>query len=631
MPESIIKILRFEGKADGWFDPPREIFDVPREQVFSAARITVVGEFQSTVHEVSIFITAGPDNIFVNSINTVVTDKKPSVKGDTTLSHLVPGVLYNVNITAKGFATGERTLITVELLELDSTVANVTRDILLETESQARQNNATVNALTFGISEASFAHFMVPPKSFPEVEIGRVPFLKVRLSMETLNYPWYPILYIDVSAEELVMAGYLQLAFYRSTDQAPFSQPVAVVLAQVLVRCRPAMVTTTEDSLELQFRHADLLNPPSILIHDPSAETGVLGGGYPSIADFEAQVNGYVTQMITKDGPLGFALPAYLESRALPDYWDHVLNMRLEFLKFKYETVQVHGRPVSYLFIIFSMNSLGLPPACHCDEPSVMDTASEMGDNLAPTVFEALQHQAKQGRPLSKIWSKVTSGRTDYTAILGAAQVAAFGMSQKTFREAAKPYAFFGHDQSSSTSKNGAVYASVRFWYSVSLKKAEITDQGIRAVIDIAGEGSAKAAVRDKCGHDVLRASERLRITLRNNSIKWRPSIEFTSKNPREITIAAIADAHDVGKPEVELDFVGGPPPPLDQTIDWVLTQIAEGTKGSLGKMASDQLTIRLVRSLEDNGAIRLQFVENDFFKDEALVLLGRLWSRGWE
>tara|TARA_R110002003_G_scaffold104_19_gene8324 strand:- start:2205 stop:2462 length:258 start_codon:yes stop_codon:yes gene_type:complete len=84
-----------------------------------------------------------------------------------------------------------------------------------------------------------------------------------------------------------------------------------------------------------------------------------------------------------------------------------------------------------------------------------------------------------------------------------------------------------------------------------------------------------------------------------------------------------------VGKPDVDLDLAGGPPP-LDQVINWVLEQVIEGTRGSLGKMASDQLTIRLVRTVEDNGAIRLRFVDNKFFVDEAVLLLGHLWSQSW-
>jgi hypothetical protein len=46
--------------------------------------------------------------------------------------------------------------------------------------------------------------------------------------------------------------------------------------------------------------------------------------------------------------------------------------------------------------------------------------------------------------------------------------------------------------------------------------------------------------------------------------------------------------------------------------------------------MASDELTIRLVRTVEDNGAIRLRFVDNKFFVGEAVVLLGHLWSQSW-
>jgi hypothetical protein len=460
--EPIIKTLRFEGTANGWFDPPKQTFDVQHEVVFSAVRVTVAGKADERNHDIHLFLSVGPNDTFVNGISAEVLDKKPSIRGVSKLSRLVPGLGYNFHLTAGGFSTDEHVLITAELLKLDSTVADVTRDILRDAELEPEGHN--VNALAFGFSEASFAHLMVPPRTMPEVEIGPVPFLKVRLSMESLWFPWYPIVYIDVSAEELVITGHLQLAFYRTTDTAQFPQPVAVVLTQVSVHCRPAMVTRTKDHLELQFRSAELLGSLSIDIRDPSAATGILGGGFASIDEFKEQVNDYLNQITTKKGDLGFALPAYLESRALPDYWQRVLHMRLEFLRFEYKTVQVHGRPISYLFIVFSTNSLDLPPPCYCEEPSLVQAASETDDDSTPTVFGALQRQAKQGRRLPKGWETVvTSKRTDYTDILGAAQVAAFGMSEKAFREAAKPYANFGHDQSSSTSVHGAVYASVRF------------------------------------------------------------------------------------------------------------------------------------------------------------------------
>ncbi|UDD63755.1 hypothetical protein AFCA_011016 [Aspergillus flavus] len=625
MSDHIIKTLRFEGKADGWFDPPRQSLDVQRGYPFSAVRVTITGTANNRNHAIRVILTSEPDDNYVSSIFAEVPDKKPSIKGALYLSRLLPDLAYNVSFSAGGFSDDEHVSITVDLLELDSTAAAVARDILSDTEI----HDNGVNALTFGFSEASFAHLMVPPTSLPEVEVGPVPFLKVRLSMESLEFPWFPMVYIDVDAEELVIAGNLQLAFYRTADPAQFPDPVAVVLAQVSVRCRPAMVTRTKEILELQFVCAKLLGSISINVRDPSAETGV-AGGFASVAEFEKSVNGYITQITNKSGDLGFALPAYLESRPLPDYWHRVLNMRLEFLRFQYKTVKVHGRPISYLFLVFSMSSLNLPPPCYCEQPSLTQAALETDDNSTPTVFEALQQQAKYGRLLPKKWSKtVTENRTDYTDILGAAQVAAFGMSQKAFQEIAKLYANFGRDQSSSTSIHGAIYASVRFWYNVSLKTAKIGEDDIRVGIDLAGEGSAKAAVRDRCGHDVLRESVSLRLTLQNNSITWRPYISVNSTEPREMTIVAVADAR-VGKPDVDFDFPGAPPPPLDQAIGWVLTQLVEGTKDSLGKIASDQLSIRLVRTLEDNGAIRLRFAVNEFFKDEAFVLLGQLWSQSW-
>lgn len=384
-------------------------------------------------------------------------------------------------------------------------------------------------------------------------------------------------------------------------------------------------VTTTRDTLQLQFLSAELVDGLlSVDIRDPTA---VLAGGYASMDEFRDAVrNDYLRQITTKTGDLGFALPAYLETRPLPDYWHRVLNMRLQFLRFQYKTVQVHGRPISYLFIVFAMTSLGLPPPCFCEEPSLVETSADNSPDTVPTGIK--DAMTRPDRPQPKSWDKfLPPQHTDYTDILAAAQVSAFGMTQQTFREAAKPYTNFGHDQSSSTSLNAAVYASLRFWYRVSLSTADITADGITVVIDGAGEGTAKAAVRDNCGHDVLSVSERLRVTLHGNSVTWRLSIRNVGgTSPRGVVFVAAAEAH-LGRPDVELDLAGGPPPPLDQAMNWVLEQIYEGFKGTLGKIVEDQLTIYLIRTVEDTGSVRLRFVDCRFFEGEAAVLLGQLSS----
>jgi CRISPR/Cas system-associated protein endoribonuclease Cas2 len=44
-----------------------------------------------------------------------------------------------------------------------------------------------------------------------------------------------------------------------------------------------------------------------------------------------------------------------------------------------------------------------------------------------------------------------------------------------------------------------------------------------------------------------------------------------------------------------------------------------------MNKLASDQLTNRLVHTMENDGDIRLRAVDNKFFAKEAVVLLGQL------
>jgi hypothetical protein len=96
------------------------------------------------------------------------------------------------------------------------------------------------------------------------------------------------------------------------------------------------------------------------------------------------------------------------------------------------------------------------------------------------------------------------------------------------------------------------------------------------------------------------------------------------------VTITALADSR-FGRPDITFDSTGGPPPPLDQVINWLFSTICDITLRSLNRIVSDQLAIRIVHIAEDNGLIRLRFVDNRFFAKEAVVLLGHLWSRSWE
>lgn len=179
------------------------------------------------------------------------------------------------------------------------------------------------------------------------------------------TFSW-PFVHIDVSTNEIVVLGQLLLVFHRAGDK-PLYNPVAVVSAVLNVYCQPAMVTTTNDALQIQFRRAGVVEGSTLVdIRDKTAETGILHG-YTSIPEFEEDANRYLNQIISNTGPLGFALPAYLASRPMPDHWNHVLNMELYFECFDYRSVKVHDFPISYLFIVFSVRSLNLPPPCYCE------------------------------------------------------------------------------------------------------------------------------------------------------------------------------------------------------------------------------------------------------------------------
>jgi len=86
----------------------------------------------------------------------------------------------------------------------------------------------------------------------------------------------------------------------------------------------------------------------------------------------------------------------------------------------------------------------------------------------------------------------------------------------------------------------------------------------------VVAEGSAKAAARGagKCkGRDLISAGQRLRVTLKDNEIRWMPKIErISGASPSEVAIAAPA----VARPgDLKVDFDGDLTAPLDEVVGW--------------------------------------------------------------
>ncbi|KAK0652531.1 hypothetical protein B0T16DRAFT_387781 [Cercophora newfieldiana] len=641
MADPIIKKLAFTGRAvSGKFVPSRQRFSLERGAIFSAVRVSINGQSEGRDHGSSLIVSAVPSGDVAYSNSFQVPDRKPTTRVSLSgyfFSRIGAGD-YEVEYYGSNFAENEAISVTVELLSLDTNLGDVTRDVLAAAEAE----DPNTKAITFGISEASFAQFMVPATG-PEIEVGPKRFLYVTAQLASDAFPWYPPVHIDIAKEEIVMSGEMTMRFWRIDD----GREVADARATLTVRCQPAMLTTTKDMLQLRFASAELLaGSLTINVYDATAQ-GVLGGGYPSVDDFNKAVGRYVDQMVQannnignenraegEEQKLGALIPAWIATRYMPDHWQRVQNLTARFLGFRYKTVLIHERPIAYLFLVFSIQSMGLPPDCFCEKDPALagqNNASASPDDEVPTILSVLRNQARnQDQKLPAKLSKLLAqtGRPDYTDMQAAAIITALGISQSAFQEAAKPYSALGHDQRQSTSTDAGLYASLRFWYHVSLAKAEIVDDGIRAVVDGVAEASVKAAVRGygKCkGRDVLSASQRLRVALRDNEIKWTPSIVW-EVDKRETSVVMPATAK-VSDPKVEWD--GDLTPPLDEVISWVLGEIGKGYRGSLNKQAAEKCSISILRGRQDSG-IRLRFVDNRFFAGQAAVVFGQLYADSW-
>jgi hypothetical protein len=617
MPETIIDSFRFEGKTkNGVFNPDDKVFSISDELILSAARLTIVAPAKGRTHNTD-FRIYYPDNRWANGGSEEVPEGEPILVGPSVRLHTFPpGDRYRLSITSYDYSPTEEedVLVTIDLLKLDSDVAEVTRDVLRDAESELG-----INAIAFGISEASFTYLLTDRYTAPALKVGTTPHLELYLTLQSQWTPPWPFVHIIVSdkesANEFVISAGLLLTFHRAVE-APFGDPVAEVSATLNVHCKPAMVTTTKDTLQIQFRSVELLST-SLKMYDKT-QTGILGG-YASIPEFTEDANRYLEQVVvSQKGDLDFALPAYLKSRPMPDHWHHVINMELDFRHFAYRTVKVHGIQVSYLFIIFSMKSLGLPPPCFCETES----ASLQEASTPSAAINSLQNQKQQKRSLSQR-DEVERPKPDWWRITVPAQIAAFGLSQQSFQEIARPHAEMGDDQNFST--GGDIYASARVWFSTRLEDAEITSDGVKAVFDITAEGTAKAAVRDKCGHDVLSVSSRLRVRVEDTSIKW--SLRIISdmhQFPLELIIIADADAH-VGEIHTTYDGALAPPPPLNRVDDWLHDTVINSLRPSLSKLASEKASIRLIQAIQNNDYMSLFPVDDRFFAGEAAVVLGQL------
>lgn len=74
--------------------------------------------------------------------------------------------------------------VTVDLPKLDKTLAQVTKDVLMDAEKELG-----INAMTFGISEVTFSTLMTQPFTTPEIKVGQTAGLFMKLDMQWDDYP----------------------------------------------------------------------------------------------------------------------------------------------------------------------------------------------------------------------------------------------------------------------------------------------------------------------------------------------------------------------------------------------------------------------------------------------------------
>ena len=637
MAETVLATVRFSGNADanGTFAPPDQAYTVTFEAPFGVAVLTIQGARSGRTHSTDFFTSQvnGPIGSYFSGQAFVPDGPRTlaSIWGTfARMPKLKPSVSYLLGVRSYGYDPGEAVVITVELLALETDLPQIAQRVLADAEA----NDATT-AVSFGMSEASFAMLMVGVSyaGVPRIEVGSMTYLSVEVTTpERVSARYGPVAEIDVSAEEIVITGEIVLVFSPTADRNIISAEVVCVIR---IRCAPAMVTTAKNHLEVQFRSAEIV-PNSVGIQ-VLRESDVLAG-YPTLDAFRDDVENTLNAIAKPSGKFAFVLPAYLASRPMPNHWNRTGNVEFTFQRFDYRTITTHGIQIGYVFLVFSVRSLGVPVPCFCDgdrrttlpppgQPPALDAGAAANGLLVrrsryidPIPLPQLEEHERPQVP----YSSVSNAR--YKPIFIAAQIMAIAVSRKSFREVARGLVDIGDIKSDE--KGGAVYAWFKFWYKATLQDATIEPDGVSAVVDVTAEGQAGASVRDRCGNDVASVSVKLGIRVEDTSLRWAIGIE-ESRDPSGqgmLVKIVLTPRITVGQIRIDFDGVLDPPRPLDEVDDWILTTIANLFRPSLNQLANKNARVEVTESSGAGADVRISFVEDYYLQDQAIVLAALLF-----
>jgi hypothetical protein len=545
---------------------------------------------------------------------------------------LLPGKAYTLTIepgfSTPDFAPLEHFVVSVELLELTTDLPNV-----MDSELKTAESQSNVNAVAFAISEVALTEIIAGADGkvkWPKFPIGANSHLTMSVGPGDPFHSWFPdsiaetfppftYVRVDAKLRALRLIGCLELSIFK-TDSPLYAVARAIVGIEAIVT--PSMVTQSQTMLQLQFQEARIVVQPFVTVEDENA----ILQAYPSLAAFEQDIADVIKQINDTQQSYKAVLPTYVASRPLPDLWSNTPGYDITFKKFAYRDVITDGVSVGYLMPLFSVKGLSLPSPCYCEGRDYCTSCAPLLDDAATDaeVSDGCEQLQRASRSVvARSAARTTWPMPDALRIASAASICSLGLSKRSLREIVRSITEIGRKDG--FSRGGDLYVSAHWWFRGSLDDVLILEDGLGCVVGVSAEGAVKAAVRDGCGDDIVSASIRLRISVRDVKASWSIGMEVVSHpdpegSPRELIECSVVGTPSVviGGLKVEFDSPGDPPQPLPR-VDYVLTKATESLKGLIGDEIQKRARLYLIRTMDNPQRAVLKYVKASFVRDSSV------------
>lgn len=468
-----------------------------------------------------------------------------------------------------------------------SNIQEKTNEVIQKSLAEGIQNPFCV-----GISENLLTYLGVQisyilPKTFP---VPNVPDTEMKVyPIRGIPYRkgFVPSLFkIEADTSSIHMQVSVGIDFYDTkTPDVPFAQTTMIFK----LITEPFLATANKNYLAMKINQARLDGN----IEYPNVQEEEIIKRFESLDAFKQYVSRIAEQISDVHAGSDFdtLLPSVFSHLELPNTWRYAEGYEVRFQRFAYETGIVADEPSGFVFLVFSVHSLNLPP-CNCLSGQ-QETGFDSEDLLLDDPIKEEDH-----------WITV-------------------GLSQSSLQEIISPYSRFAQKaEVAFLTRSGPAFGEVTFWLQLRMGDLKIYPDGVGIKMGFETGGHVTAYVKDpvfggKFGYEaahirlvVDEISARAIVRSRSNPERGAPSEIF------------IRPYVEITNPNLEIE--GPLPYPISELAEMIIEKFLDTELDKiiheLNTKTSFTLFFSKVNTFGDFGFF---LVGTDFYEDSSVVITG--------